>query len=71
MKIGFSKIDITPPPGISMCGQLDAPAAEGIESSLYVTCMCIDDNGRKIAFLSCDTLVITNEFAKEIGRAHV
>ncbi|MCX6985604.1 MAG: neutral/alkaline non-lysosomal ceramidase N-terminal domain-containing protein [Lentisphaerae bacterium] len=69
MKIGFSKIDITPPMGVTMCGQIEALKAEGVESPLHATCMCIEDNGRKTAFLSCDILVITNEFATEISEA--
>ena len=69
MKIGFSKIDITPPTGITMCGQLQAPESKGAESPLYATCLCIEDNHVKMALLSCDLLMITNEFAKEINEA--
>ena len=60
MKIGFAKIDITPPVGSALCGQLVPVRAEGVESRLYATAMCVDDGSQNTVFVSCDTLVITN-----------
>ncbi len=70
IKTGFAKVDITPPIGTQMCGQLFEYKAKGIESNLYATAMYIDDGTRKVAFVSCDVLVISNETAAEI-RAEV
>ncbi len=67
MKTGFAKIDITPPLGSPLCGQLVALEATGVESPLYASAMCIDDGKRKLAFVSCDLLLIPNSLAKEIA----
>ncbi len=69
MKIGFSKINITPPLGTQMCGQLFEYRAKGVESNLYATAMYLDDGDSQVAFVSCDVLVISNETAKEIRSA--
>ena len=68
MKIGFSKIDVTPPPGTPLCGQLVSLPAKGIESSLYATAMYLDDGMNSVVIVSCDVLMISNEMAEEIGR---
>ncbi len=66
MKIGFGKVDITPPLGIPLCGQLVALNSTRVESSLFATAMCIDNGLKKLVFVSCDVLLISNELAKEI-----
>jgi len=71
MKTGFAKIDITPPLGSPLCGQLIAPEATGVESKLYASAMCIDTGKHKLVFVSCDLILIPNELAKEITVASV
>ena len=66
MSIGFAKINITPPVGSAMAGQLLCYKATGIESELFATAMCVDDGGTKIVFVSCDVLIISNETADEV-----
>jgi hypothetical protein len=66
MKIGFDQVDITPPLGTSMCGQLFEYRGKGIESNLYATAMYLDDDRTRIAIVSCDLVMITNEIAIEI-----
>ena len=67
MRIGFSKVDITPPLGTLMCGQLLEYRAKGIESNLYATAMYLDDGVTPVVFVSCDVLTIPNEMAREVG----
>lgn len=69
MKIGFSRIDITPPLGIQMCGQLFEYRAKGIESNLYAAAMYLEDGANQVALISCDVLVISNEAAARIRAA--
>ncbi len=67
MKCGFAKVDVTPSLGTPLCGQLTALPATGIESPLYTSAMYLDDGVRKLAFVSCDILFVTNEMASEIA----
>jgi len=66
MNIGFSKIDITPPVGTAMAGQLLNYKARGIESELFAAAMYLYNGGTKIIFVSCDVLIISNETANEV-----
>ena len=69
MKIGFAKIDITPPLQARLCGQLAPVKAQGIESPLYATALCLDDGARKVALVSCDILLVPNALAREVAEA--
>ena len=69
MKIGFSKVNVTPPLGTLMAGQLLPYKTRGIESDLYATTMCLDDSITKVIFVSCDVLLISNETAAKICAA--
>ena len=66
MKTGFAKIDITPPNGTLMGGQLIAPESSGVESRLFATAMCIDDGDRKTVIVSCDVLMLPNSFVNQV-----
>ena len=61
MKTGFSKVNITPPLGVAMCGQLFEYRAKGIESELYASAMCIDDGQTPVLIVSCDILMLMND----------
>ena len=67
MNIGFSKIDITPPLGTFLSGQLISLPARGVESNLYASAMYLDDGETGVVFVSCDVLTIPNEMAGKIG----
>jgi hypothetical protein len=68
MKIGLAQENITPPLGTQMTGQLLDYRAKGVESDLYVTAMVLGDGDSRLAFVSCDVLIISNTTAAEIGR---
>lgn len=61
MRIGFAQVDITPPLGSLMCGQLFEYRAQGVESKLFASAMCIDDEQTPILIVSCDVLIIMND----------
>ncbi|MBT4483335.1 MAG: hypothetical protein HOC71_06625 [Candidatus Latescibacteria bacterium] len=67
MNIGFSRIDITPPTGTYLSGQLISLPARGVESNLYASAMYLDDGETSVVFVSCDVLTIPNEMARKIG----
>jgi hypothetical protein len=68
MKIGFSKIEITPPLGLPLCGQLSPIDTVGVESPLFATAMCLDDGLTKVLLCSCDILAVSNRLAEAIRR---
>jgi hypothetical protein len=68
MKIGFSKIEITPPLGLPLCGQLEPVKAVGVESPLWATAMYLEDGLTKVLLCSCDILAVSNRLAEAIRR---
>jgi len=67
MKVGFARADITPSPGVHLCGQLDPVRAHGVESRLYATAMCLEEAGTKALFCSCDVLAIPTPLSAAIS----
>lgn len=67
MKIGFAKVDITPPLGVYLCGQLEPMVADGIESNLFASAICLDDEDVCVCICSCELLVFENSFANEVS----
>lgn len=68
MRIGFAQTDITPPPGTPLAGQIVAYAAKDVESRLYARAMCLDDKDVGVVIISCDVLMIPNDFAGEVRK---
>jgi len=66
MKVGFGRIDITPPLGTTLCGHLVPLPAESVESRLYARAMCLDDGNTAVLIASCDVVMVTNETANQI-----
>ena len=59
LKIGFSEVNITPPPGLRMAGMLNPPKAEGAHFPLYARTVVFDDGVQPAAVISLDLGVIT------------
>lgn len=66
MKLGFASIDITPPPGVFLCGQLEPVRAQGVESPLSATAFCLDDGAATVLICSCDLVAVSNAMAADI-----
>ena len=67
MKLGKSKVDITPPQGVDMCGYAwKARRAKGIHDPLWVRAIILEEGERKCALLSCDLIGIPAELVEEI-----
>jgi len=66
MHIGFARVDITPPLGVHMGGQVHPPQADSIESNLYANAMCVRDDGVGLVIISCDLVSIPTTMADQI-----
>ena len=66
MKVGFSRIDITPPLGTLIRGHPVSLPAEGVESNLYATAMYLDDGKTEVVFVSCDVVSVPNDMVINI-----
>jgi len=69
MKIGFAKVNITPPIGVYMAGYFkrDKPSMN-IHDPLYARAVIISDNEKVFSAVSVDTLGITYELSKLIEK---
>lgn len=72
MSVGSSRVDITPPPGVDLCGYgfyLDRKAELG-DDSLYATSLVIEEGNEKVALVGCDLIGLDNGIVREIrGKA--
>jgi neutral ceramidase len=67
LQAGVSRVDITPPIGISMCGYLARPGvSKGIERPLTATALVVTDGREKIVIIACDLIFILNPDVDEI-----
>lgn len=69
MRIGFSRKDITPPPGTPMSGQPFKVVSVGIEDPLYARALCLDDGATQVLLVSCDLLLIPNDLSQRLRNA--
>jgi hypothetical protein len=70
MKIGLSKIDITPPVGCELAGfgYYLARYSTAVYDPLYAACLAVEDSGSKAIIISCDLLLLT---AEQVARIRV
>ena len=64
LKIGFGRRKITPPVGTLMAGHLHEKRSSGVHDDLFARTMIVDNGDTKIALVSCDILLLENEFVK-------
>ncbi|MDD4681512.1 MAG: neutral/alkaline non-lysosomal ceramidase N-terminal domain-containing protein [Clostridia bacterium] len=64
LKVGFSKVDITPPLGVCMAGYYSKRLAEGILDPLYASALSISDldDNIKVIIISCDLIGLDTEY---------
>ncbi|MHA1506405.1 MAG: neutral/alkaline non-lysosomal ceramidase N-terminal domain-containing protein [Candidatus Asgardarchaeia archaeon] len=64
LKVGVSKVNITPPVGTPLSGyfgRMDKPSI-GIHDELYAKCLVFDDGSEKVAIISADLLALDGDF---------
>ena len=67
MKVGFSKVCITPPIGVHLEGYSGRTFPSiGVHDDLYATTLVIEINGERIALISCDLIGLPVEFVKTV-----
>lgn len=67
MKAGVSKICITPPVGIDLCGFVDrVQPSIGLHDDLYVRGLYIEDQQNRLLWLNCDLISIAEEQVKRV-----
>ncbi len=63
LKAGAARIDISPPLGTHLAGDVGGyRPAEGQLDSLYASALVFESEGRRLAFLSLDVTIITQEW---------
>jgi|GEM_PF-1344031 Neutral/alkaline non-lysosomal ceramidase. len=66
MRVGASKIDITPELPFALSGSYHLRMAESIKDPLYANCVVIESKGVTIAFAACDLLGLEYVSIKDI-----
>ncbi len=65
VKVGFSKVDITPPLGVCLAGYFSKREATGILDPLYASALAVSDGDNRWIFISCDLLSIGDTYVAE------
>ncbi|RLD34106.1 MAG: hypothetical protein DRI73_04435 [Bacteroidetes bacterium] len=66
LEIGASSVKITPPLGIPMAGYYHDRGAEKIHDDLYAKAIVIENDGVKVAIVSCDIIKVTSGIVAEV-----
>ena len=65
LKIGASAVKITPPLGIPMAGYYHDRGAVKVHDDLYAKALVIENDGLKVAIVSCDLIKLTAGIVSE------
>ncbi len=60
-RAGCAQTVITPPLGVSMAGYFHNRIAQSIRDDLYAKAMVIENDGRRIALVSCDLITVDSD----------
>jgi hypothetical protein len=59
MRVGWARVDITPPPGMRLCGSFNERLATGTHDPLWVRAFVFEQGGVKLALAGCDLGMIS------------
>lgn len=65
LKVGFSRIDITPPLGIYISGYYQDRYAEGVLDNLEINALAINKGDKTVVLVAVDTLQIVEDYINE------
>lgn len=66
MKVGVSQVDITPEPGVQLCGfAARTQPSTGVMDSLYGRCLYLEQGGRKLLWVHADVIGLERDFVEE------
>ena len=66
LKIGAASVKITPPIGIPMAGYYYERGAEKIHDDLFAKAMVIEEDGLKVAIVSCDLIEVSADIVASV-----
>ena len=66
LEVGFSRVSITPPVGMRLCGTFEEKRSIGIHDSLYVRAFVFRQGGVKLAIAGCDLAMISPEVGEAV-----
>ena len=58
LKVGFGRVNITPPMGIFVAGYAVQRYADGVLDELEINAIALDDGNKKVVMLSIDNIGI-------------
>lgn len=61
-KVGFSRVDITPPLGVPVAGYYESRFAEKVLDDLEINTIAVSDGERTALLMSCDIISISHAF---------
>lgn len=67
MKIGFSRVEITPPVGTELGGYAGYRPCAGVHDPLWCKAVVLEQNGKRYALLAMDLLSVDESLADAIG----
>ncbi len=62
VKVGFSRVDITPPLGVNLLGYYEERSADGILDNLEINTVAIENDGKIAVIFSVDNIGIRTDF---------
>ena len=65
LKVGFSRVNITPKLGIAISGYFVTRNAKGVLDELAANCIAFEQGGKKALMYSCDLIGINQEYIEE------
>ena len=65
LKVGFSRVDITPQLGIAISGYFVPRNAKGVLDRLEASCVAYEQGGKRAVMISCDLIGINQEYIAE------
>lgn len=68
LKVGFSRVDVTPPLGTYLSGYFEARYADGILDPIFLNAIAVGNDSEKILIITSDLLGISEKFATKIRR---
>lgn len=67
IKVGISKIDISPPEGVELCGYAARDGGNlGLLDNVFAKTIAMDDGSNKVAILSCDLIGLDFEIIDSV-----
>ncbi|MCC7492999.1 MAG: hypothetical protein IT204_11645 [Fimbriimonadaceae bacterium] len=66
LQVGAAQIDITPPLGCHLDGNLTDRVALNLHDPLYAKAIVWEQDGRRVGVVVCDLIIVTREMADEV-----